>query len=318
MPFNNVTPEQADQLYAKIAELTGDPRNLTQGQLVEVLEFAKGIGLGDRYNSDTGYIQKNMVSARSADTRGSVESSYGSMNRNRDLVSAVFVKDGFVFEGEQGAQQRMPNGGVVVRVGDKIHAVQPDVFRTTYTLPDGQPVTSEFLASLQSPGQSSGKREVISFKYGKITYEAEVLEHRSDGSTVIRIGGSIHRLIQLPDAVQGAAVDAPSQATGKLTAAFTQLRTTGRGATEFRAAVEAYLTEELGRRPTEAEIVSHLTEKGEKSRLEVIRGLTGATEVEFAEVVEKAREGGALPKSTEAEARERVAEQETERTRRGK
>lgn len=101
----------------------------------------------------------------------------------------------------------------------------------------------------------------------------------------------------------------------RLFATFLKLEETGRGTGEFTRAVEDYLTQELGRRPSEAEVVSALTAEvrpgfdlpgvlSEESLLEKMCRIVNVSEAEFTEVVAQVREAGGLPKGVEEEARE--------------
>lgn len=132
--FNNVMPEQAEQLYEKIAEFADDPRKLTRRQLMQVLDFAESLGLEDRYGCDNYNLKSQMIKARETDVKGSVEKTYGFMDWTAE---AVYIPEPFVFGGGNVPLRYMPNGGFFVRVAGKTYAVSPEKFLETYRHLDG-------------------------------------------------------------------------------------------------------------------------------------------------------------------------------------
>jgi hypothetical protein len=144
--INEVTKEQADQLYQKIQSFQQDPNNLTLSQLKQVLEFAnEELGLGDMYNSTKSFVKTNMSPAVTGvpQVGGPEIEAYGLKKRDdRDLCRAVYIPGKFVFEGLAASPQVFEDGGVIVEQGDEFRGVQPEIFLRTYRLGDGRQIAS--------------------------------------------------------------------------------------------------------------------------------------------------------------------------------
>jgi hypothetical protein len=145
--INEVTKEQADQLYQKIQSFQQDPNNLTLSQLKQVLEFAnEELGLGDMYNSTRSFVKTQMTPAVTGEVPqlgGKEIEAYGLKKRDdRDLCRAVYIPGKFVFEGLAASPQVFEDGGVIVKQGDEFRGVQPEIFLRTYRLGDGRQIAS--------------------------------------------------------------------------------------------------------------------------------------------------------------------------------
>lgn len=144
---NEVTQEQAEQLYRKIQSLQHDPNKLTLPQLKEVLDYAReDLRLGDMYNSTRSFVKAKMTPAMPGEVPragGKEIEAYGLKKRDdRDVCYAVYVPGNFVFEGPAATPQVFANGGVIVKQGEDYRGVQPDIFVRTYRLQDGRQITS--------------------------------------------------------------------------------------------------------------------------------------------------------------------------------
>ncbi|HJU57047.1 MAG TPA: hypothetical protein VJ715_20850, partial [Pyrinomonadaceae bacterium] len=145
--LNEVTQEQAEQLYRKIQSFQQDPNKLTLPQLKEVLDYAReDLRLGDMYNSTRSFVKAKMTPAMPGEVSsagGNEIEAYGLKKRDdRDVCYAVYVPGNFVFEGPAATPQVFANGGVIVKQGGEYRGVQPDIFVRTYRLQDGRPITS--------------------------------------------------------------------------------------------------------------------------------------------------------------------------------
>jgi hypothetical protein len=145
--INEVTPEQADKLDARIRRLRPDPNQLTVAELKQVLDFARDeLGLGDIYNSDRSFVSAKMTPAApdgSPIASGTSIEAYGLMKRDQgEICYALHVPGKFVFEGPAATPQVFADGGVIVRQGDEFRGVQPDVFLRTYRFEDGKAITA--------------------------------------------------------------------------------------------------------------------------------------------------------------------------------
>ena len=144
--INEVNQEQATQLDRKVKELNQDPYQLTLPQLKQVLDYARNeLKLNDMYNSDRSFIKSKMtpVVADGSDPGGANVEAYGLKKRDdRDLCHAIYIPGKFTFEGPAASPQVFENGGVIVKQGEDLRGVQPDIFIRTYRLQNGQPIAS--------------------------------------------------------------------------------------------------------------------------------------------------------------------------------
>ena len=139
--INEVTQEQAAKLDQKVKELNQDPNQLTLSQLKQVLDYARNeLKLSDMYNSDRAFVKSKMTPVAAG---GSEVEGYGLKKRDdRDLCQAVYIPGRFTFEGPAVTPQVFEDGGVIVKQGTDFRGVQPEVFTRTYTLQNGQQITS--------------------------------------------------------------------------------------------------------------------------------------------------------------------------------
>jgi len=145
--INEVTAEQAEQLYQKVGAFRADPNELTLSQMKQLLEFARTeLHLGDMYNSTRSFARTRMTPAlasRAPRAAGKEIEDYGLKKRDdRDICHAVFVPGKFAFEGPAATAQVFENGGVIVEQSGAFRGVQPEIFVRTYRLLDGRAIVS--------------------------------------------------------------------------------------------------------------------------------------------------------------------------------
>lgn len=139
--MNQVTREQAQQLHAAYQSMVaGEAPAL--GPLQRFLRYASDVvGIGDMYNSDVGFIAKNMTPVEPGNfIIDALGRTFGFLKRDaRDISMAIYLLGGFQFQGPAATAQLFENGGVIVRAPnqDAPYGVQPDAFRETYRLADG-------------------------------------------------------------------------------------------------------------------------------------------------------------------------------------
>jgi len=144
--LNQVTSAQADQLFGKMASFRKRPEALSLMELKEVLRFAKeSLGLVDQYNSDRNFIRQRMtpVGPPPTDSAGLEIECFGLKKRDdRDICRAIYVSGKVLYEGPTVTPQVGEDGLVIVKIGDRIAAVQPEIFRETYRHADGREIQS--------------------------------------------------------------------------------------------------------------------------------------------------------------------------------
>lgn len=145
--INEVNEERASKLYQKVREFQEDPNNLTVNQFKEVLDYAQNqLELKDMYNSTRSFIKSKMTPVVASDmprVGGKEVEAFGLMKRDdRDVCQAVFVPGRFVFAGPAATPQLFENGGVLVKQGEDVRGVQPEIFVRTYKFRDGKPISS--------------------------------------------------------------------------------------------------------------------------------------------------------------------------------
>ena len=144
--INQVSIPQAEKLLSKVRSLAADPLMLTLSQVKEILDYARTeLALNDMYNSDRGFVAKKMtpVAAEAVplDASGQAIAAFGLMKRDdRDICLAQYAAGPCTFSGPTATPQLFANGMVVVRVGESIHAVQPEIFAETYRHADGRAI----------------------------------------------------------------------------------------------------------------------------------------------------------------------------------
>ncbi len=142
--LNEVTKDVAEKLDYIIAAHSkdGTPSGCYDYKhLKACLTYAqKALGITDMYNSDNKFISSKMSSVGEAKTDAS-GNSYGLMKRDdRDVCEAVYVKGNYTLK--TGDREHVAKGGLVVlKQGEDIRGIQPDVFERTYRKADGSNVT---------------------------------------------------------------------------------------------------------------------------------------------------------------------------------
>ena len=145
--LNEVTQEQAEKLYQEIEKFRSSPDKLTLAELKQVLAFAQQeLNLDDIYNSTRSFITEMMTPVLSAETSRNGKNAddvYGLKRRDdRDINQAIYIPGAFTFEGPAVSPQQFENGGIIVEQDGKMRGVQPEIFRRTYKLLNGNPIGS--------------------------------------------------------------------------------------------------------------------------------------------------------------------------------
>ncbi|MCB0353117.1 MAG: hypothetical protein KDD64_06310 [Bdellovibrionales bacterium] len=143
--INQVSNEQAKLLNDRFGIISQGDRHPTLSDLKELLTFASDeLGLHDIYNSSNDYVEKKLTPLRGIDSPGESSNPLGLMKRkDGEVCQALFLPGKISFKGTASAgSQLFDNGAVIVKVGDSIHGVQPDIFLETYLLANGTPLTS--------------------------------------------------------------------------------------------------------------------------------------------------------------------------------
>ncbi len=117
--INDLTPQQARCLLAKVREIAPDISTITPHQIQEVLSFARAQGLVDMFDKDLESIAKQMrfVDDSTPSPSLAAPSTFlGYMEVSKDTVhKAARLSKAFAIQGP--VLQQYPNGGVVVTDG---------------------------------------------------------------------------------------------------------------------------------------------------------------------------------------------------------
>ncbi|MCB0318576.1 MAG: hypothetical protein KDD56_07450 [Bdellovibrionales bacterium] len=141
--INEVTDAEAAKLHKKIAEVASNADELTLSQLKAVLRFAvEELKLCDMYNSTKSFVNEKMsyVNSPKRESDGEIQTACGLMKRDdKDICYAAFVRGAFSLRTGSDTERihLFTNGGVVLRQGDIIRGVQPEIFIRTYKFADG-------------------------------------------------------------------------------------------------------------------------------------------------------------------------------------
>ncbi len=136
--INQVSERDASALFGRFAEL-GGPRSIGLSGFRAFFAYASELGLVDTYQSDLKYVRAHMTPVLA----DALQLEYAGVTMgfvkrdDRDIELAVYIEEPFEFLNTDGVNQAMPDGGVVVKLGESIHAVQPDIFRQTHRLAEG-------------------------------------------------------------------------------------------------------------------------------------------------------------------------------------
>jgi hypothetical protein len=156
--INAVGKEAAAKLAAHIARITPSPESLSLAQLKKVLAFAREkLRLEDIYDSTREFVGTRM-SKVSPDTG---VAAYGLHKRDaRDICQAVYLPGKGEFQGPAATPQRFTNGAVILKQGDDVRLIQPEVFEATYTHPDGRKLKVSDLPSFSRRAGEGAHDEV--------------------------------------------------------------------------------------------------------------------------------------------------------------
>jgi hypothetical protein len=146
--INNVTEAQALKITAKINQYSTDPNALTLPELKEILSYVREtLGVVDMYNSDRSFIASKMNALTTSST--GIEA-YGLHKRDdRDICLAVRLSGAGQFQGPAATPQQYTDGAVIVKQGDSVRLVQPDVMEETYRHASGKPLKVSEIAEAQ-------------------------------------------------------------------------------------------------------------------------------------------------------------------------
>ena len=141
--INEVTGEEGRKIHDKIREFRHNPDDLSLDELKQVLTFAREeLRLGDMYNSTRQFVLEKMtpvISDQGPSADNKTSEAFGLMKRDdRDICQAVYVPGTFVFQGPAASPQVFENGGVLVKQGEDIRGIQPEIFQRTYRHADGR------------------------------------------------------------------------------------------------------------------------------------------------------------------------------------
>jgi hypothetical protein len=148
---NQVSEHEATLLLKNFTEL-GGPEEITLAGFKEFLAYASSIGLSDVYQSDRDYVQRRMTPV----LHDALQLEYNGVTMgfvkrdDRDVALALFKEDPLEFINAEGVTQEMPNGGVIVQLGDVVHAVQPDIFKQTYRLAEAGKKVEDLATDIES------------------------------------------------------------------------------------------------------------------------------------------------------------------------
>ena len=148
--MNQVTEEQSKELTAKVNEFASNPQELNLEQIKNLLKYAQEeLSIKDMYNSDKEFIKSKMNVIESSDS--GIEA-FGLHRRDdRDVCQTVFVEGKGEFKGPAATGQKFENGAVIVKQGDSVRLIQPEIFAKTYSHPDGKPIDTGSIPKVSLP-----------------------------------------------------------------------------------------------------------------------------------------------------------------------
>jgi hypothetical protein len=154
--MNQVTEAQAEKLDRYVRTQFAHRPNLgfSVNELKQVLDYARNdLGIVDMYNSDQKFIASKM--SRVGNDTG--VAAYGLHKRDdRDICEAVYVGGKGEFQGPAATPQQFENGAVIVRQGDSVRLIQPEIFAETYRQANGAKLEVSDVPSVISRSATSG------------------------------------------------------------------------------------------------------------------------------------------------------------------
>lgn len=130
--INQVDPASA-AIFVRSINKIADNGGLTLSDIKSFLSKLSMAGFGDQYNSDENFVAKKMTSA------GPSGSAAGLFKRDdRDICMAVALSGSGSFQGPAASEQKFTDGAILIKQGDDVRLVQPDIFLQTYMSPDGK------------------------------------------------------------------------------------------------------------------------------------------------------------------------------------
>ena len=162
--LNGVSEAQAAKIVKKIDEASVDPNGLTVTELKSVLDYVRDtLGITDMYNSDKGFIASKMNALETSKT--GIEA-YGLHKRDdRDICLAVHLSGAGQFQGPAATPQRFENGAIILKQGDSVRLVQPEIFERDYRHANGNKLkVSEVVEAKVSAPKGRAKQSKFSPK----------------------------------------------------------------------------------------------------------------------------------------------------------
>ncbi len=139
--LNEVTPERASVLAAKILEFTGgDPERLDYQGLQSLIEWAYQNGFTDVY--DTSVEKANESFVRVGEAFHPTARNFGLFQRAGDVCAAIYIAGPHKYDNGSGdPKTRGEEGGVVVQAGNRVRSIDPAAFLRTYANSDRSPIS---------------------------------------------------------------------------------------------------------------------------------------------------------------------------------
>jgi len=165
--MNQVTEQQAQKLESFIDTQFGHRPNMgfSVNEFKQILDYARDkLGLTDMYNSDQKFISSKMT--RAGNDTG--VAGYGLHKRDdRDICQAVYIAGKGEFQGPAATPQQFDNGAVIVKQGDSVRLVQPEIFAETYRHANGAKLDVQDIPSVALRGQTPvGNGSALKKTYG--------------------------------------------------------------------------------------------------------------------------------------------------------
>jgi len=140
--LNHVTEDHREGLEEVMAEEAVTPFDLTTRGFRQFEKYARGLGLGNFYDSDVSYVRSAMSRDGNDVTEGE---EYGFLARKRDVKPSLYVPGPCEVDciGAAGLQPFGEEGGVIVQMNaSTINPNQVQDAKKQYTLQDGTKLTN--------------------------------------------------------------------------------------------------------------------------------------------------------------------------------
>ena len=140
---NNVTQQQADAITFEIDDIGRNPDNWSINGIKQLVATIHSIGVDDTYNSDKAFVASKMQRMEATNTFNP-GTTIGLFRRDdRDVCQAIFVEGPGSFQGPAATPQEFgTQGAFIIKQGDSVRVVQPNIFMDTYRNKDGSAITA--------------------------------------------------------------------------------------------------------------------------------------------------------------------------------